>query len=118
MPAWGPPHPHPSPYTKLGLGLCKPLWFPNGGRILFQGVNLHQSADWRRRCQHRMGSVYQNHALILQQTARQNVLKAFVSTLASFLPPEPRLQEQALAMLNLVGLQEQAEQRVHLLSGG
>ena len=68
-----------------------------------------------------MGNVYQNHALVLQQTARQNVLKAFASTrpwLASFLPPEPRLQEQALAMLNLVGLQEQAEQRVHLLSGG
>ncbi|MDE0646731.1 MAG: ATP-binding cassette domain-containing protein [Cyanobacteria bacterium MAG IRC4_bin_6] len=94
---------------------------PQRGRILFQGVNLHSSPRCRRRCQHRMGTVYQNHALVQRQTARQNVLKAFVSTrpwLASFLPPGPGLQEQALAMLDLVGLQEQADQRVDLLSGG
>ena len=94
---------------------------PQQGRIVFQGVNLHSSPRCRRRCQHRMGTVYQNHALVQRQTARQNVLKAFVSTrpwLASFLPPGSRLQEQALAMLNLVGLLEQADQRVDLLSGG
>ena len=94
---------------------------PQRGRILFQGVNLHGSPSCRRRCQHRMGTVYQNHALVQRQTARQNVLKAFVSTrpwLASFLPPGDRLQEQAMAMLGLVGLQEQADQRVDLLSGG
>jgi len=91
------------------------------GRIVFQGMNLHSSLRCRRRCQHRMGTVYQNHALVQRQTAQQNVLKAFVSTrpwLASFLPPGPGLQEQALAMLDLVGLREQADQRVDLLSGG
>ncbi|MXY18674.1 MAG: ATP-binding cassette domain-containing protein, partial [Synechococcus sp. SB0664_bin_36] len=75
---------------------------PQRGRILFHGVNLHGSPRCRRRCQRRMGTVYQNHALVQRQTARQNVLKAFVSTrpwLASFLPPGPGLQEQALAMM-------------------
>ncbi|MCY4054583.1 MAG: ATP-binding cassette domain-containing protein [Cyanobacteria bacterium MAG CAR4_bin_6] len=94
---------------------------PQRGRILFQGVNLHGSPCCRRRCQHQMGTVYQNHALVPRQTARQNVLKAFVSTrpwLASFLPPGPGLQEQALTMLDLVGLGDQADQRVDLLSGG
>ena len=94
---------------------------PQRGRILFQGVNLHGPPRCRRRCQHRMGTVYQNHALVQRQTVRQNVLKAFVSTrpwLASFLPPGAGLQAQALAMLDLVGLREQAEQRVDLLSGG
>jgi len=94
---------------------------PHGGRIVVQGVNLHGSPRCRRRCQHRMGTVYQNHALVQRQTARQNVLKAFVSTrpwLASFLPPGSGLQAQALAMLDLVGLREQADQRVDLLSGG
>jgi len=68
-----------------------------------------------------MGTVYQNHALVPRQTARQNVLKAFVSTrpwLASFLPPGTELQEQALTMLELVGLGDQVDQRVDLLSGG
>ena len=68
-----------------------------------------------------MGTVYQNHALVQRQTARQNVLKAFVSTrpwLASFLPPGSELQSRALAMLDLVGLREQADQRVDRLSGG
>ncbi len=94
---------------------------PQRGRILFQGVNLHRSPRWRRHCQHRMGTIYQNHALVQRQTARQNVLKAFVSTrpwLASFLPPGSGLEKQALAMLGLVGLQEQADQRVDRLSGG
>ena len=94
---------------------------PRRGRIVFEGVNLHGSPRCRRRCRRRMGTVYQNHALVQRQTARQNVLKAFVSTrpwLASFLPPGSRLQEQALAVLNLVGLLEQADQRVNLLSGG
>ena len=94
---------------------------PQQGRIVFQGMNLHGSPRCRRRCQYRMGTVYQNHALVQRQTARQNVLKAFVSTrpwLASFLPPGSGLQAQALAMLDLVGLGEQAEQRVDLLSGG
>ncbi|SAY39206.1 Phosphonate ABC transporter ATP-binding protein (TC 3.A.1.9.1) [Candidatus Synechococcus spongiarum] len=94
---------------------------PQRGRILFQGMNLHSSPRCRRRCQYRMGTVYQNYALVQRQTARQNVLKAFVSTrpwLASFLPPESGLQAQALAMLDLVGLREQADQRVDLLSGG
>ena len=94
---------------------------PQRGRIVFQGMNLHGSLRCRRRCQYRMGTVYQNHALVQRQTARQNVLKAFVSTrpwLASFLPPGSGLQAQALAMLDLVGLGEQAEQRVNLLSGG
>ena len=94
---------------------------PQRGRIVFQGVNLHSSPRWRRRCQHRIGTIYQNHALVQRQTARQNVLKAFVSTRpwpASFLPPESRLQEKALAMLELVGLGRQADQRVDLLSGG
>ena len=94
---------------------------PHRGRIVFQGVNLHGSPRCRRHCQHRMGTVYQNHALVQRQTARQNVLKAFISTrpwLTSFLPPGRELQEQALAMLGVVGLQEQADQRVDLLSGG
>ena len=94
---------------------------PQRGRILFQGVNLHRSPCWRRHCQHRMGTIYQNHALVQRQTVRQNVLKAFVSTrpwLTSFLPPGSGLQKQALAMLGLVGLQEQADQRVDRLSGG
>ncbi len=94
---------------------------PQQGRIVFQGMNLHGSPRCRRRCQYRMGTIYQNHALVQRQTARQNVLKAFVSTrpwLASFLPPGSGLQAQALAMLDLVGLGEQAEQRVDLLSGG
>lgn len=94
---------------------------PQRGRIVFQGTSLHGSPRCRRRCQYRMGTVYQNHALVQRQTARQNVLKAFVSTrpwLASFLPPGSGLQAQALAMLDLVGLGEQAEQRVDLLSGG
>ena len=94
---------------------------PQEGRIVFQGVDLHHSPRCRRRCQHRMGTVYQNHALVQRQTARQNVLKAFVSTrpwLASFLPPGSELQSRALAMLDLVGLREQADQRVDRLSGG
>ncbi|MXW39863.1 MAG: ATP-binding cassette domain-containing protein [Synechococcus sp. SB0668_bin_15] len=94
---------------------------PQRGRIVVQGMDLHGSARCRRRCQHRMGTVYQNHALVQRQTARQNVLKAFVSTrpwLASFLPPGSGLQAQALAMLDLVGLGDHADQRVDLLSGG
>ena len=94
---------------------------PQRGRILFQGMNLHSSPRCRRRCQYRMGTVYQNHALVQRQTAQQNVLKAFVSTrpwLVSFLPPGSGLQARALAMLGLVGLREQADQRVDLLSGG
>ena len=94
---------------------------PQQGRVVFQGVNLHSSPRCRRRCQYRMGTVYQNHALVQRQTAQQNVLKAFVSTrpwLASFLPPGSALQAQALDMLELVGLREQAHQRVDLLSGG
>ena len=94
---------------------------PHRGQIIFQGVNLHSSPHWRRHCQHQIGTIYQSHALVQRQTARQNVLKAFVSMrpwLTSFLPPGPRLQEQALSMLELVGLQEQADQRVDRLSGG
>ena len=94
---------------------------PDEGRIHVLGKDLHGSARHRRFCQRRLGTVYQNHALVQRQTARQNVLKAFVSNrawLASFLPPGQDLQQRAQLALERVGLAGLANERVDRLSGG
>lgn len=94
---------------------------PDRGRISILGNDLHGSARSRKRCQRHLGTVYQNHALVQRQTARQNVLKAFVSNrawIASFLPPGRDLQQRARIALDSVGLSSLAEERVDRLSGG
>ena len=94
---------------------------PERGRIHILGNDLHGSARSRQLCQRHLGTVYQNHALVQRQTARQNVLKAFVSNrawIASFLPPGDDLQQRARMALDWVGLAGLADERVDRLSGG
>ncbi|MCE0557931.1 MULTISPECIES: lipoprotein-releasing ABC transporter ATP-binding protein LolD [unclassified Motilimonas] len=88
----------------------------SGGEVLFNGCNIHQmSAKQQARLRNQeMGFVYQFHHLLGEFTALENVM---MPLLIAKLPVK-QAKQQAIAMLDKVGLAHRIEHRPSELSGG
>jgi len=96
---------------------------PTAGRIFFAGEEVtHLQGRALRRYRSRIGMIFQHFNLIERRTVLENVLLGALgrvsvgrSLLGRFPPAEV---EEALHMLQMVGLAEKAFDRVRQLSGG
>ena len=95
----------------------------SGGQIVLDGVRMEQARGKAlRRTQRRLGTIYQDFALVEQTSALQNVLNAALPDMAA-LPAlagafrQDRRQEAA-RLLERVGLGDKLDAPVRELSGG
>jgi len=96
---------------------------PTSGSVLLDGVELTRLSGRELRLQRRhIGMIFQEYALVERLTVMENVLSGklgYLSLLPSLLRRYPvRMVEEALALLDEVGLSDQAEKRADELSGG
>lgn len=94
---------------------------PTAGTIRAEDIGNIETSVSLRLHRRRTGMIFQQHQLIRQRTALQNVLLgriAYHSTLRSLFPLPRAEQRIALECLERVGLAHKANERVDRLSGG
>jgi len=94
---------------------------PSAGSVTVAGIGPLGSANSLREHRRRTGMIFQQHQLIMRQTALQNVLMGrfgYHTTLRSIFPLPVVEVRMALDCLERVGLLEKASERVDGLSGG
>lgn len=96
---------------------------PTSGSVVLDGIELTRLSGRELRLQRRhIGMIFQEYALVERLTVMENVLSGklgYLSLLPSLLRRYPvRMVEEALALLDEVGLSDQAEKRADELSGG
>jgi polar amino acid transport system ATP-binding protein len=87
----------------------------DGGRILFDGVDLASRRSDPRQVRRRMGMVFQNFELFPHMTALGNVTVGPMTVLGT---PRPQAEARARSLLAKVGLAEKALTYPAALSGG
>jgi lipoprotein-releasing system ATP-binding protein len=89
---------------------------PDGGAILFEGVDCTRMSDSQRTAARRgsIGFVYQFHQLLPEFSAVENIVLPQMIAGAS----RRQARERAMELLGLVGLQPRADHRPARLSGG
>ena len=96
---------------RILIGLLK----PTGGEVWKDGVNITEFAPAERG----MGIVFQNYALFENMTVLQNVEYALkIRKENKSKEARARVREQALTMINNLGLSEHANKLPAMLSGG
>ena len=98
------------------LHLAGALDTPSSGKVLINGINIHQLSDKERakfRNQH-IGFIYQFHHLMMEFTAQENV--AMPLMIRGEKPKQALLA--AKSMLDQVGLSHRIDYRPSQLSGG
>ncbi len=96
---------------------------PTAGRVLLDGVDVARLGQRElRRVRRRMGMIFQEYALVERLTVMENVLSGrlgYVSFWQSLSRrfPQPDV-DKAFALLDRVGLADQADKRADALSGG
>ena len=96
---------------------------PTSGTVLLDGVNLTRLSGRGLRLQRRhIGMIFQEYALVERITVMENVLSGklgYLPLLPSLLRRYPAaMVDEALGLLEEVGLADQAEKRADELSGG
>ena len=95
----------------------------DSGEVILSGSHLEHARGREKACiQKRIGTIYQDFALVENVSVLQNVLNAALPDM-HFLPAVFGLfgrqrREQAAALLQRVGLADKLEEPVHNLSGG
>lgn len=99
------------------LNLAGTLEVPTGGRVLLGGADVASLDPDEVACVRNqdLGFVFQQHHLLPQLSALENVL---LPTLAGGAGATSALQERAVQLLERVGLGERADHRPAQLSGG
>jgi ABC-type lipoprotein export system ATPase subunit len=89
---------------------------PTSGQVWFQDQNVTRLAErkWVKLRRHRIGFVFQSHALLMTYSARENV--DLMLRLAGL--SRHQRQQQVQRVLNLVGLSKWMDHRPFELSGG
>jgi polar amino acid transport system ATP-binding protein len=87
----------------------------DGGRILFDGMNIGDAAADVRTLRRRMGMVFQNFELFPHLTVLRNVTIGPTTVLGL---AREAADERAMALLRKVGLAEKRDQHPAALSGG
>ena len=96
---------------------------PDSGEAVLDGQHMERSSDRAKRAlQKKIGTIYQDFALVENISALQNVLNAALPDMA-FLPAVVGLfgkerREEARKLLERVGLKDKTEEPVKNLSGG
>ena len=85
----------------------------DGGRIVFEGVDL--AASDTRRVRQRMGMVFQSFELFPHLTVSRNVA---IGPLTVLRMPRPAAEQRAMRLLEKVGLADKAREYPAALSGG
>jgi len=96
---------------------------PTGGRILLGDLDVTRMGKGElRRVRRRIGMIFQEYALVERLTVMENVLSGrlgYVSFWRSWRRRFPQADvDKAFALLDRVGLGEQADKRADALSGG
>ncbi|MDP2560286.1 lipoprotein-releasing ABC transporter ATP-binding protein LolD [Psychrobium sp. 1_MG-2023] len=89
---------------------------PTKGNVLFNGQDIHQlsatkQAQFRNE---KLGFIYQFHHLLAEFSALENVMMPLLIAGVS----EKKAKQQALAMIEQVGLKDRANHQPSMLSGG
>lgn len=112
----------PSGAGKSTLLRCLALLQPvSEGNILVRGIGMVDTAAKLRELRRKTGFIFQQHQLILRETALRNTLNGrigFHSLLHGLLPASPMEVEKAYACLARVGIEEFALTPAGNLSGG
>jgi polar amino acid transport system ATP-binding protein len=87
----------------------------DGGRITFDGTDVHAATTDARAVRRRMGMVFQNFELFPHLTVLRNVTIGPATVLKL---DQRAADKRALALLDKVGLAEKAQQHPAALSGG
>ena len=87
----------------------------DGGRVILDGVDVHDRRTDARKLRRRMGMVFQNFELFPHLTVLRNVAVG-PTTVLGMSPPQAA--ERAMELLRKVGLAEKASQHPAALSGG
>jgi polar amino acid transport system ATP-binding protein len=87
----------------------------DGGRVVFEGVEVHDKHTDARKLRRRMGMVFQNFELFPHLTVLRNVAVAPTTVLGM---ARQKAEMLAMDLLNKVGLSEKAAQYPAALSGG
>ncbi len=88
---------------------------PNGGHILFDGVDMADPKADLDKCRQKMGMVFQHFNLFPHLTVLENITLAPVSLK---LKTKAQAEEHAMKLLERVGLQDKANVYPSTLSGG
>ena len=96
---------------------------PTQGSVILDGIELTHLSGKELRLQRRhIGMIFQEYALVERLTVMENVLSGklgYLPLLSSLLRLYPaQMVDEALALLDEVGLSDQAEKRADELSGG
>ncbi|MBI4138292.1 MAG: cell division ATP-binding protein FtsE [Candidatus Wildermuthbacteria bacterium] len=89
--------------------------FPTAGQVMFGEQNVHEIPDVRLpEFRRKVGMVFQDYKLLQYKTAYENV--AYVMEVMG--AKEEDIERDVMEVLDIVGLEDQAEQYPYQLSGG